>query len=134
MILDESDTIPGHVPAEDSAEKLEETGRAEEEDEHLPQTTWIPAPPAPQEERTEPSVRLTIGTSVVGRLRRKSATVSDQPASEWDQPSMNVVTVKFEGSKGKWMGTRSVFLWGPGFPVLLSRRIARRVSSLIGLH
>jgi len=28
------------------------------------------------------------------------------------------------------MGTRSVFLWRPGFPVL-SRRIARRVSSLI---
>jgi len=28
------------------------------------------------------------------------------------------------------MGTRSVFLWGPGFPVL-SRRIAWRVSSLI---
>jgi len=43
---------------------------------------------------------------------------------------MNVVTVKFGGSKGEWMGTRSVFLWGPGFPVL-SRRIARRVSSLI---
>jgi len=30
----------------------------------------------------------------------------------------------------QWMGTRSVFLWGPGFPVL-SRRIARRVSSSI---
>jgi len=28
------------------------------------------------------------------------------------------------------MGTRSVFLWGPDFPVL-SRRIARRISSLI---
>jgi len=28
------------------------------------------------------------------------------------------------------MGTRSVFLRGPGFPVM-SRRIARRVSSLI---
>jgi len=28
------------------------------------------------------------------------------------------------------MGTRSVFLWEPGFPVL-SRRITRRVSSLI---
>jgi len=34
------------------------------------------------------------------------------------------------GFKGEWMGTRSVFLWEPGFPVL-SRRIARRVSSLI---
>jgi len=34
------------------------------------------------------------------------------------------------GSKGEWMGTRSVFLWGPGF-LVLSRRIARRVSSLI---
>jgi len=33
-------------------------------------------------------------------------------------------------SKGEWMGTRSVFLWGTGFSVL-SRRIARRVSSLI---
>jgi len=33
------------------------------------------------------------------------------------------------GPKGEWMGTRSVFLWGPDFPVL--RRIARRVSSLI---
>jgi len=30
------------------------------------------------------------------------------------------------GSKREWMGTRSVFLWGPGFPVL-SRRIALAV-------
>jgi len=43
---------------------------------------------------------------------------------------MNVVTVKFGGSKGEWMGTRSVFLWEPGF-LVLSRKIARRVSSLI---
>jgi len=43
---------------------------------------------------------------------------------------MNLVTVKFGGSKMEWMGTRSVFLWGPGYPVL-SRRIARRISSLI---
>jgi len=43
---------------------------------------------------------------------------------------MNVVMVKFGGSKGEWMGTRSVFPWGAGFPVM-SRRIARRVSSLI---
>jgi len=43
---------------------------------------------------------------------------------------MNVVTVKFGGFKGEWMGTRLVFLWWPGFPVL-SRRIARRVSSSI---
>jgi len=35
---------------------------------------------------------------------------------------MNVVTVKFEESKGEWMGTRSVFLWGPGFPVELKDR------------
>jgi len=34
------------------------------------------------------------------------------------------------GSKGEWMSIRSVFLWGPSFPVL-SRRIARKVSSLI---
>jgi len=34
------------------------------------------------------------------------------------------------GVQGEWMGTRSVFLWGPGFPVL-NRRIARRVSSSI---
>jgi len=34
------------------------------------------------------------------------------------------------GSKREWMGTRSVSLWGPGSPVL-SRRIARKVSSLI---
>jgi len=33
-------------------------------------------------------------------------------------------------SKGEWMGTSSVFPWGAGFPVI-SRRIARRVSSLI---
>jgi len=38
--------------------------------------------------------------------------------------------VKFRGSKGEWMGTRLVFLWSFGFPIL-SRRIARRVSSLI---
>jgi len=37
---------------------------------------------------------------------------------------------KVWGSKGAWMGTRSVFLWRPGFPVL-SRRIIRRVFSLI---
>jgi len=43
---------------------------------------------------------------------------------------MNMITVKFGVSKGEWMGTRLVFLWGPGFPVF-SRRIARRVSSLI---
>jgi len=36
----------------------------------------------------------------------------------------------WERSKGEWLGTRSVFLWGPGFPVL-NRRTARRVSSLI---
>jgi len=40
---------------------------------------------------------------------------------------MNVVTIKFGGSKGGRMGTRSVFLWEPGFPVM-NRRIARRVS------
>jgi len=70
-------------------------------------------------------------TSVVGRLRRKLAAVSDRPGSELEQPSMNMVMVKFgTGSKREWMGTRSVSPWGPGFP-LISRRIARRVSSLI---
>jgi len=54
-------------------------------------------------------------TSVVGRLQRKSAAVSDQPGSEREQPSMNVVTVKFGDSKGEWMGTRSVFLLGAWF-------------------
>jgi len=39
------------------------------------------------------STRLT--TSVVGRLRRTSTAVSDQLESEREQPSMNVVTVKF---------------------------------------
>jgi len=43
---------------------------------------------------------------------------------------MNVVTVKFGGSKVKWMDTRSVFLWEPGSPVM-SRSIARKVFSLI---
>jgi len=43
---------------------------------------------------------------------------------------MKVVTVKFGGSKGEWMDIRSVFLWGFGFSGM-SRRIARRVSSLI---
>jgi len=43
---------------------------------------------------------------------------------------MKVVTVKFGGSKEECMGIRSVFLWGFGFP-MLSRRTARRVSSLI---
>jgi len=66
----------------------------------------------------------------VGRLRRKSAAVSDRPGSEREQLSMNVFTIKFGGSKGEWMGTGSVFLWGPGFPVL-SRMIASRISSLI---
>jgi len=69
------------------------------EDEDLPQTAWIPAPPAPKGERIQPSVLTT--TSVVGRLRRKSVAVSDQPGSEREQPLMNVVTVKFRGSKGE---------------------------------
>jgi len=43
---------------------------------------------------------------------------------------MNVVTVKFGGSKREWMGIRSVFVWERGFPVM-NRRIAKRVSSLI---
>jgi len=43
---------------------------------------------------------------------------------------MNVVMVKFEESKGEWIGTRLVFLWGPGFSVL-SRKITRRASSSI---
>jgi len=29
------------------------------------------------------------------------------------------------------MGIRSVFLWGPGFPLLSRTRIARRVSFLV---
>jgi len=37
---------------------------------------------------------------IVGRLRRKSAAVLDRPGSEWEQPSMSVVTVKFEGTRG----------------------------------
>jgi len=32
--------------------------------------------------------------------RRKSTAVSDWPGLEREQPSMNVVTVKFRGSKG----------------------------------
>jgi len=92
--------------------------------EHLPQTAWIPAPPAPKGEGTEPSFHTTA--SDVGRLRRKSAAVSDRPGSEREQPSMNVVTVKFGGYKGEWMCTRSVFPWEPGFPVL-NRSIVRRL-------
>jgi len=65
-----------------------------------------------------------------GDFGRKSAAVLDRPGSDREQPSMNVVTMKFWGPKGEWMGTRSVFLWAPSFPVL-SRRIARRVFSLI---
>jgi len=57
MILDGSDTISGHVPV-DSAEKLEETGPAKD-DEHLPQTAWTRAPPAPKGEGTShQSIRL----------------------------------------------------------------------------
>jgi len=65
-------------------------------------------------------------TSDVGRLQRTLAAVLDWPELEQKQPSINVVTVKFVGSKGKWMGTRSVFLWGPGFRVI-NRRITRRI-------
>jgi len=39
-------------------------------------------------------------TSVVGRLRRKSTAVSDRPGSVLEQPSINVVTVKFGGQGG----------------------------------
>jgi len=66
----------------------------------------------PKEMGTEPSVHTT--TSVVGRLRRKSAAVPDWPGLEREKPSMNftlnVVKVKFGGSNVDWMGTRSVFL------------------------
>jgi len=43
---------------------------------------------------------------------------------------MKVVTVKFGGSKGEWMGIRTVFLWGLGFPVM-SRSITRRKLSFL---
>jgi len=43
---------------------------------------------------------------------------------------MKVVIMKFGGSKGERMGIRSVFLWGLAF-LVMSRRIARRVSSLV---
>jgi len=80
------------------------------EDEHLPKIALILEPPAPNEEGTEPSVQKT--TSDVGRLRRKSAAVSDWPGSEREQPSMIVVTVKFEGSKEEWMAQDQFFLVG----------------------
>jgi len=61
-------------------------------------------------ERTEPSVHTT--TSDVGKLWRKSAAVSDRPGSEREQPSMNVVTVKFGGFRGEWMAQDQFFLGG----------------------
>jgi len=85
-----------------------------------------PAPPALKGEGTEPSILTTALDAK--RLRSKSAAASDRPGSEREQPSMKVVTVNFERSKGEWMGIRSVFLWGFDFPVM-SRRVARRVSS-----
>jgi len=48
---------------------------------------------------------------------------------------MKVVTVKFGRGEvqGERLGIKSVFFWGFGFSVI-SRRIARRVSSLAGLY
>jgi len=39
---------------------------------------------------------------------------------------MKVLTVKFGGFKGEWVGIKSDFFWGLGFPVM-SKRITRRV-------
>jgi len=52
-------------------------------------------------------------------------------AGALEQPSMIVVTVKFGGFQGGLVEHKISFsLGGPGFPVM-SRRIARRFSSLI---
>jgi len=106
--------------AEDSAEKLERQGQLSTTVRSIFRRDCMDTcTSCTQGEGTEPLVHMT--TSVVGRLRRKSAAVSDRSGSVREQPSMNMVTVKFGGPRG-WMDTRSVFFWGPGFPVL-SRRI-----------
>jgi len=66
-----------------------------------------------QRRGTEPSVHTT--TSVVGRLRRKLAAVSDRPGSEQEQPSINVVTVKFGGVQGRVDGHKISFSLGAWF-------------------
>jgi len=58
----------------------------------------LPAPPAPNGEGTDPLVHMT---SVVGRLWRKLAVALNRPESKQEQPSINMVTVKFGGSKGE---------------------------------
>jgi len=68
-------------------------------DEHLPQTTWMPAPPAPKGEgtaigsydyisceETSEKIGCSIGSARVGAGAAFSG---------------NVVTVKFRGSKGE---------------------------------
>jgi len=95
MILDGSETIPGHVRYQCKGHSQEARGERASEDEHLPQTAWTPAPPAPKGEGMEPSVHMT--TSYVGRLRRKSATALDRPGLKREQPLIKVVTMKFEG-------------------------------------
>jgi len=108
MILDGSDTTPGHASAlrtqPRSQRRQGQPSRTARRKMSIfrrlygyLQTVWIPTPPAPKGEGTEPSVHTT--TSDVGRLRRKLAAISDRPGSEREQPTMNVVTVKFRGSK-----------------------------------
>jgi len=77
------------------------------------QADWTPAPPALKGEWTEPSVHTT--TSDVGKLRRKSAAVSDQPGSEQEQPSMKVFIVQFGGVQGGADGHKISFSLGVWF-------------------
>jgi len=69
-------------------------------------------------------------TSNVGRIRRKSAAVSDQPELEQEQPSMKEITVKFGEVQRGVDGHKISFSPGALF-LVMSRRIVRRISSLI---
>jgi len=50
--------------------------------------------------------------------RRGDRAISPYDYIRCGETSKKVVTVKFEGSKRERMGIRSVFLWGPGIPVM----------------
>jgi len=70
----------------------------QEEEKHLLQVAWTPAPPEPKKEGPEPSVHTT--TSDSGSLLRNSAAASGRLGSKRKQTSMTVVTVKF-GVQGR---------------------------------
>jgi len=64
----------------------------------------------------------------MGRIRRKSAAVSDRPGSKREQPSMKVVTVKFGRSNGEADGHKISF--SPGVWIFCDKQKDRQEGLL----